>query len=115
MFVHPLFEKTLVEDDSVAWEQVEPKIRRKVMSFNPDIMLVKVAFEQGGIGAMHHHPHLQMSYIASGVFEITINGEAKILRGGDVYFVPSDAVHGAVCLENGELIDVFSPMREDFI
>ena len=64
---------------------------------------------------MHQHPHLQISYVASGVFEITISGNAKILRGGDVYFVPSDALHGAVCLEDGLLIDVFSPMRADFI
>ncbi len=109
------FEKTLVHDADMPWEQVEPKIRRKIMSYNADIMLVKVAFETGGIGVLHHHPHLQMSYVASGAFEVTISGEAKILRGGDVYFVPSDAIHGAVCLEEGILIDVFSPMRADFV
>jgi quercetin dioxygenase-like cupin family protein len=109
------FEKTLVLDDDVEWVQVEPKIRRKVMSYNEDIMLVKVAFEKGGVGTLHRHPHLQMSYVASGAFEITIRGEAKILRGGDVFFVPSEALHGAVCLEDGVLIDVFSPMREDFV
>lgn len=112
---NPFFEKTLVEDKDAVWEQVEPKIRRKVMSFNQNIMLVKVAFEKGGIGVLHHHPHLQMSYIASGIFEITINSEAKILRGGDVYFVPSNVIHGAVCIEDGILIDVFSPMRADFV
>jgi quercetin dioxygenase-like cupin family protein len=109
------FEKTLVQDTDMDWVQVEPKIRRKIMSYNKDIMLVKVAFEAGGIGTLHHHPHLQMSYVASGAFEITISGEAKILRGGDVYFVPSDAIHGAVCLEEGVLIDIFSPMRADFV
>jgi quercetin dioxygenase-like cupin family protein len=110
-----VFEKTLVHDDHIPWEQIEPKIKRKIMSYNNDIMLVKVAFEKGGIGALHHHPHLQMSYIASGVFEITINGKAQILKEGDVYFAPSDALHGAICLENGVLIDVFSPMRQDFV
>jgi quercetin dioxygenase-like cupin family protein len=109
------FEKTLVQDTDMDWVQVEPKIRRKIMSYNKDIMLVKVAFEAGGIGTLHHHPHLQMSYVASGAFEITISGEAKIPRGGDVYFVPSDAIHGAVCLEEGVLIDIFSPMRADFV
>jgi quercetin dioxygenase-like cupin family protein len=109
------FNKTLVADDDLPWEIVEPKIKRKIMSYNHDLMLVKVAFEQGGIGATHKHPHLQISYIASGIFEITIAGETKILKEGDVYFVPSDVLHGAVCLENGILIDVFNPMREDFI
>jgi len=79
------------------------------------MMVVKVAFEAGGVGAMHSHPHTQASYVASGKFEITIDGKTKTLKGGDVYFVPSDLVHGAVCLEAGELIDVFHPLREDFL
>jgi quercetin dioxygenase-like cupin family protein len=113
--MNPFFEKTLVLDSEVEWEQIEPKIRRKVMSFSAEIMLVKVAFEAGGIGTLHHHPHLQISYVANGAFEVTINGESKVLRTGDVYNVPKNAIHGAVCLEEGILIDVFSPMREDFL
>lgn len=107
--------KTLIADDDLEWVTVEDGIRRKVMAYDDKLMLVKVDFKQGRIGATHHHPHLQISYVASGVFEITIRGESRILRGGDVYFVPENAVHGAVCLEDGLLIDVFSPLREDFI
>ena len=107
--------KTLIADDDLEWVTVEDGIRRKVMAYDDKLMLVKVDFKQGRIGATHHHPHLQISYVASGVFEITISGETKILRGGDVYFVPENAVHGAVCLEDGLLIDVFSPLREDFL
>lgn len=110
-----VFEKTLVEDNELPWEVVGDKIKRKIMSYSKDLMLVKVAFKKGGIGAVHKHPHLQISYIASGAFEITINGETKLLKEGDVYFVPSDILHGAVCVEDGVLVDVFNPMREDFI
>jgi quercetin dioxygenase-like cupin family protein len=109
------FNKTLVQDDESAWEVIDPTIKRKIMSYNKDLMLVKAAFEQGGIGATHKHPHLQISYIANGIFEITIDGEMKTLKEGDVYFVPSNVPHGAFCLVNGILIDVFNPMREDFI
>ncbi|MBL7816798.1 MAG: cupin domain-containing protein [Saprospiraceae bacterium] len=115
MTISELFGKTLITDDELEWTNVEEGVRRKVMAYNNVLMLVKVTFEKGRIGALHHHPHLQISYVASGVFEITISGEAKILRGGDVYFVPENAVHGAVCLEDGLLIDVFSPLREDFL
>ncbi|MDR6562483.1 MULTISPECIES: cupin domain-containing protein [unclassified Arcicella] len=108
-------ELTLVSDEQVAWEELGGGIKRKVMSYNDDIMLVKVAFEQGGVGAIHSHPHLQISYVSAGAFEITIGEDKKILKTGDVYFVPSDILHGAVCLEAGELIDVFSPMRADFV
>lgn len=109
------FNKTLVQDDELPWEAVDGKIKRKIMSYNEDLMLVKVAFVKGGVGATHRHPHLQISYIASGIFEITIDGEMKTLKDGDVFFVPSDVLHGAVCLEDGLLIDVFNPMREDFV
>ncbi len=109
------FNKTLVEDDEIPWETIDPKIKRKIMSYNEDLMLVKVAFQKGGIGATHKHPHLQISYIASGIFEIMVDGETKILKEGDVYFIPSNLNHGAVCIEDGMLIDVFNPMREDFL
>jgi quercetin dioxygenase-like cupin family protein len=112
---HPAFEKSLVEDSDLPWEIVDDKIQRKIMSYNNELMLVKVAFKQGGIGTTHKHPHLQISYVASGTFEVTIGKESKILKEGDVYFVPSDVLHGAVCLEAGVLIDVFNPMRADFV
>ncbi|OYU93358.1 MAG: cupin [Bacteroidetes bacterium B1(2017)] len=106
---------TLVEDKEVEWIKLGGGIKRKVMAYDDQMMLVKVAFEAGGIGAMHSHPHTQASYVASGKFDITIDGKTKTLKGGDVYFVPSDLEHGAVCLEEGELIDVFHPLREDFL
>lgn len=106
---------TLVEDKEVEWIELGGGIKRKVMAYDDQMMVVKVAFEAGGIGALHSHPHTQASYVASGKFDITIDGKTKTLKGGDVYFVPSDLVHGAVCLEDGELIDVFHPLREDFL
>lgn len=109
------FNKTLVADSDLEWDKVEDKISRKIMSYNEDVMLVKVAFETGGIGAMHKHPHLQISYIDGGAFEVTIGDDKRILKDGDVYFVPSNVMHGVVCLEAGILIDVFNPMREDFL
>ncbi|AXE19835.1 cupin domain-containing protein [Runella rosea] len=113
--MHPSFEKVLVADDDLPWEVVDEKIKRKVMSYTNELMLVKVAFKQGGIGTIHQHSHLQISYVASGVFEVTIGDQTRNLKGGDVYFVPSNVLHGAVCLEEGLLVDVFNPMREDFV
>jgi len=78
-------------------------------------MLVKAKFEKGGVGALHQHPHSQATYVDSGVFEMTIGDEKRIIRKGDGYYVPPGIVHGCVCLEAGMLIDVFSPHREDFL
>ena len=85
------------------------------MAYDDRLMLVRVEFEKGAVGTLHSHPHTQITHVESGRFEVEIGGEKKILAAGDVFYVPPHVIHGAVCLERGTLIDVFSPMREDFI
>ncbi len=90
-------------------------ITRQIMGYDGQLMLVKVTFKKGAIGYAHEHYHSQTTYVVSGVFEVTIKGEARILRAGDGFYIEPDAIHGAVCLEDGILIDVFSPVRQDFL
>ena len=92
-----------------------PGVTRRIMGYDKDVMLVSVEFEAGGVGAEHKHPHVQTTYVASGRFEVTIGSETKTLSVGDGFFAPSDKPHGVNCLEAGVLVDVFSPMREDFL
>ncbi len=99
----------------VRWEDTDPGVQRQVMGYDGQLMLVKVKFEKGAIGAPHSHYHSQSSYIASGKFEMTIGGEKRILEAGDGFYVAPDTVHGLVCLEAGVVVDTFSPMRETFI
>ena len=97
------------------WEKVSPGIQRKILGYDEKLMLVQVHFEKGRVGAVHHHRHSQSTLVLSGVFEITIDGVTQKLEQGDSFYVPPNKLHGAVCLEEGELIDAFSPLREDFI
>jgi quercetin dioxygenase-like cupin family protein len=104
-----------IEDANIAWETLDPFIRRKVMGYDSQLMMVRVEFRKGGIGALHHHPHSQITHIESGVFDVSIGGESRRMKGGDAYYIPPDVVHGATCVEDGVLVDVFSPMREDLV
>ena len=104
-----------VSDESLDWETVAPGMKRKIMAYDKSLMLVKVAFEKGAVGTLHHHYHTQISYVESGSFEVQIDGVKKVLNTGDVFYAAPNLVHGALCLEQGMLIDVFSPMREDFV
>ena len=104
-----------IEDSSLEWETVGDGIQRKIMGYNEDLMLAKVKFEKGAIGTLHHHIHSQVSFVAEGEFEVEIDGEKKLLKAGDTFFVNPNLVHGAVCLTGGMLLDMFSPMRKDFI
>lgn len=102
-------------EQEIPWEDLGNGIQRQVYGYDEQIMLVKAKFVKGAIGALHEHHHVQVTYVDSGVFEMTIGDDKKIIRKGDGYYVPPHAVHGCVCLEEGMLIDVFSPMREDFL
>ena len=110
-----LLEKVFIENDDLPWEEVDKGVRRKIMAYDDHLMLVKVDFETGSIGTLHQHHHTQITHIHSGVFEVEINGDKQVLKANDVFFVPTNLVHGVVCLQAGVLIDVFSPMRADFI
>ena len=107
--------KVFIENKDIPWEEAGPGIKRKIMAYDEKLMVVKVAFEKGAVGTLHQHHHIQITHIESGMFEVEIGGEKKLLKAGDAFFIPSNVLHGAVCLEPGVLIDVFSPMREDFI
>ena len=97
------------------WESAGEGIVRQIMGYNDNLMMVKVKFETGAIGTPHTHPHTQTTYVASGVFEFTTDGETKIVRPGDGVYMKPCILHGCICLEAGVLIDTFSPMREDFL
>ncbi|WP_051621326.1 cupin domain-containing protein [Leeuwenhoekiella sp. MAR_2009_132] len=97
------------------WEQADSGITRQIVAHNQDLMVVSVKFKPGAIGRIHDHLHTQGSYVASGKFKITINGNSEILEAGDGFYVPPHAPHGAECLEEGILIDAFNPAREDFL
>jgi quercetin dioxygenase-like cupin family protein len=90
-------------------------MRRQILGHGPDLMLVRVEFDEGAVGALHHHPHRQASYVAAGRFAVTIDGERSELGVGDCFFVTADKVHGVEALEAGTLIDAFTPARLDFL
>ena len=107
--------KVFIDNHEIPWEATGEGVKRKIMAYDETLMLVKVEFEKGGVGKVHQHPHIQMTHVERGVFEIEIDGEKKILKAGDAFYIPANVWHGAACLEDGGLIDAFSPMREDFL
>ena len=102
-------------EQETPWQDQGNGIMRQVFGYDEKVMLVKAKFNAGAIGEIHQHLHSQVTYVESGVFEIEISGEKKILKAGDAFYAPPNEIHGAVCLEAGVLIDVFSPYREDFV
>lgn len=109
--VRPFF----VKADPAGAETVAPGIKRQLLGYGDSLMGVRVWFEAGAVGEVHAHVHAQMAYVESGKFKVTVGDKVSILSAGDSFFAPPHTDHGAVCLEAGVLIDVFSPAREDFL
>ncbi len=90
-------------------------LKRQMLGYNHELMAVKIWFDKGAIGYNHTHRHSQVSHVVEGEFHVNVDGETKILKAGDSFFVPPYCDHGATCPTGGVLIDTFSPPREDFL
>ncbi|MBS6951982.1 MAG: cupin domain-containing protein [Enterocloster asparagiformis] len=96
-------------------EETSPGVERRVLAYCDELMCVENVFQKGSIGAMHHHPHTQITYVASGRFRFTIGDQTREVAAGDTLLKQNDILHGCECLEDGILVDFFTPMRKDFV
>ena len=80
------------------------------------IMLSFLEFEHAGATVpLHRHDHEQMGMGLEGEFELVIGGEARLIRAGDVYLVPSGVEHSATAVGGpARALDIFSPPREEY-
>ena len=108
-------DELFAQADDRDWTVLGPGNRRRVLVSRPELMQVEFAFEEGAIGALHSHPHVQASFVAEGTFEVTIGQETIVLREGGSFIVPPGVVHGVKALTAGRLVDCFTPRRDDFL
>ena len=108
--------QALVTDwEKVTSEEPSPGIRRQ-MVIGENVMMVRFTFEPFLVTPEHTHPHEQMTIVVKGKVKFTIEGDVKIVSPGDVLYFPPHNRHGATMLdEEVVLIDIFSPIREDFL
>ena len=105
-----------VENKDIPTTDLGGWVQRKVLAYSKNLMTVELHFEKGAVGAPHSHPHEQIGYIISGRLVYQEAGqEDKILGTGDTYYVAPNVVHGVQILEETKLLDIFTPMREDFV
>ena len=100
---------------AVPVERPAEGIERQMVVGN-NLMLCRFRFAAHLVTPEHSHPHEQMSIVVKGRVRFFIEGEERVANPGDVLHFPSDCWHGATMMdEEVELIDIFSPIREDFL
>jgi quercetin dioxygenase-like cupin family protein len=90
-----------------------------VLAIGERSMVTKMNYVQGNYATMHAHPNEQCGYVISGKYRLIINGSDEtvdvILNAGDSYAIPGDAPHSFEVIEGGEVVDVFTPERKDYL
>jgi quercetin dioxygenase-like cupin family protein len=101
------------------WQDVAP--RTVISGFrgrfihSANMTFVMWDLEAGAVLPEHSHPHEQVVHMLSGELEVTVDGESRILRAGDVGVIPSHAVHSGRVLTPCRVMDAFYPLREDYM
>jgi len=104
----------------VAWSavpvrQVAEGAQRQVVT-GQELMACRMRFGPHVVTALHRHPHEQLTFVVQGRVRFTIEGEERVASAGDVLHFPSNIEHGATMLDQEVvLVDVFTPVRADFL
>lgn len=100
--------------DEIALEKVTEMISRKIVTGERE-MLAQIYLKKGALVPMHSHESEQMTYILQGVLKFLVAGEEIIVREGEVLCIPSWIEHQAEALEDTFELDLFSPIRQDWL
>lgn len=87
----------------------------KTMVYGKNTLTAEFQLKKGSVLPVHTHPHEQTGYLVSGKMEFMINGENYTAEPGDSWCIEGDVEHGAEVLEDSLVIEVFSPVREDYL
>ena len=87
----------------------------ELLSTGQKSMITKMNYKQGNKVPFHSHPNEQAGYVISGKIRIQFRNEDQILTTGDSYVIPENESHSVEVIDSGEVIDVFTPPRVDYI
>ena len=100
--------------DEMEKEILSPTIARKIIS-GDKAMVAQVFLAKGAVVPEHHHESEQITYILDGALKFELEGREVVVRKGEVLHIPSNVPHRAVALEDTLDLDIFSPIRTDWL
>jgi quercetin dioxygenase-like cupin family protein len=104
-----------VKDSAKPLQEIVPGVKRKTLAVGEHTLMSKFALEAGSELPLHKHPHEQIGYLVSGRLILTIGAESCEMQAGDSWAVPGDTPHRAAVVEDSVAIEVFFPVRQDYL
>jgi len=89
-------------------------VRFDLLAVGARSMVTKMRYVAGAVVPVHTHPNEQAGYVVSGRYTLRVGGREETLAAGDSYAIPADEPHGIEVIQGGEVVDVFTPPREDY-
>ena len=108
-------DRRIVPSEEAGSQTPEPGMLRQVLAHNEKLMLVRHVFDAGWVGTRHSHPHEQLVYVVRGRLRVEIAGKSFEIGQGGSFVVEGGLDHQASALEPSEVLDIFTPVREDYM
>ena len=100
--------------DEIALEKITEMVSQKIIAGDRE-MLAQIYLKRGALVPIHAHDSEQMTYILQGALKVMVGTDEIIVREGEVLHIPSGIAHQAEALEDTFELDVFSPVRQDWL
>ncbi len=104
----------LLRYDDANWERLNELTYRKHMH-GSRVTVAQFRLMRGSVVKPHAHVHEQVSIVVNGRLKFIVGGEVHIVGPGDVVYIPPNTVHGVEALEDSLVVDVYSPVRDDWL
>jgi len=99
---------------SIPAEQINASISRQFIT-GDRVTVARFELKRGGVVPTHAHENEQVSFVLDGALKFRIDGREIVVRGGEVLQIPGGVAHEVEVLEDTLVVDVFSPIRQDWI
>ena len=106
--------KNIVKKENAVFRQFL-RVDFVVLSIGNDTMVTKMLYKTTDNVPFHKHPNEQSGYVISGKYNLKFEGNEYVLTTGDSYSIPANIEHSIEIIEAGEVVDVFSPIRQDYL
>jgi quercetin dioxygenase-like cupin family protein len=105
----------IVNGSEVKGSEAFPGLLRRVLAYNENLMLTEHTMEEGSVFPRHSHPHDQLAYLVSGHIRVSAGDESFEARAGDSFVLHGGIEHQVWALEKSVALDIFTPLREDYL
>jgi quercetin dioxygenase-like cupin family protein len=103
------------KSDSTPFHDVIQGIEKRTLVFGEKTLMTEFRLQKGSTLPGHAHPHEQTGYLVSGRIQLTIGDRTYDVAAGDSWCIPGAVSHSALCLEDAVAVEVFAPLREDYL